>query len=211
MSDENATITEEPTPAEAPSEAPAEQPIPEPEPPRDPCLIKALEINHDVRAAESRYLAAAEEAKRLKKAFEAAQDRLSRYLSDLDMPLFDRPKAEARAPEPEAWRAFPLAGVEQFPEAALEAFEAVEVRTLGELADWSAFKKLTDLAGVGDATAEKVEGALLAFWAAHPEFAEPEIKSDSAASAEVPAGAEAEAVNGKADGEPRRGRKKGGA
>jgi hypothetical protein len=88
--------------------------------------------------------------------------------------LFDK-----NAPEPSEWRAVPLsdAGV---PAAAVTLMAGqAELATLGDLVDWQdADKKLTDIKGIGEGMAGKIEEALTAFWEAHPEFGETETKDD---------------------------------
>jgi hypothetical protein len=53
--------------------------------------------------------------------------------------------------------------------------EENQIRTFGEYAEFTAQpgRRLTDLAGVGEATAEKLQDAEMKFWAAHPEYAKP--------------------------------------
>jgi hypothetical protein len=51
------------------------------------------------------------------------------------------------------------------------ALEKAQILTLGDIAGMSKYnRRLTDLEGVGPATADKIEDALAKFWIAHPEY-----------------------------------------
>lgn len=72
--------------------------------------------------------------------------------------------------EDDAWRSVPLDSLD-LPRLALTVLEHENIRTVGDLADWSApppqgkGRRLVDIDGIGEATAEKIDEALERFWA----------------------------------------------
>lgn len=138
------------------------------EPETDPRLTKAMELNARVQKARAEYTEAAEVAKSKKKAYEAYAEGLSDYLASLveDLPLFDK------KPEPEptidlpatGWEGVQLRSIDGFPEKAAEKMEEAGITSLLQLANWSKEKRLIDIKGIGEATAEKIEAALAVFW-----------------------------------------------
>lgn len=74
---------------------------------------------------------------------------------------FDRPAGS------DDWRAVPLAQAlnGHVTDKVLEKLAEAELRTVGELADYTARCRLTDIAGIGQAKAEVIEKALEEFWA----------------------------------------------
>jgi hypothetical protein len=77
---------------------------------------------------------------------------------------------DADAPTtPDAWRSVPVADV-GFHVKTVEALTAVELTTLGKLADYLARNKWTDVKGIGEKKGEAAEDALINFWATHPEY-----------------------------------------
>lgn len=132
-------------------------------------LAKAIELNQVVLDCEAEYRLAAEDAEAKKKAMEAAQAKLNRYLASLkeEHPLFDKASPTLDIPAPDGWEGVQLATIEGFPPKVLAALdEDLGIFALGSLEAWTAAGgKLTDLDGVGPAKAEAAEKALEGFWA----------------------------------------------
>ena len=138
------------------------------------------------RAASACKSAEAEMAERkaalntAKKAFDAAVAYLRTEADNKPetLPLFDG-QTPAAAPAPasvkasppsgDAWKAWKLEDVEDLPGVALDAFERVNLRTLGDLTLWlSRGNRLEDLLGIGPAKAEKIADKLAALHLAKP-------------------------------------------
>lgn len=136
--------------------------------------VSRLALDHDVAKAK---------AGALKKQWEEACAELARMA--LDGPgLFDGPMvqtgdklvpAETPAPDPELWRAVPLSELEPhgLPMKIVEKLADLvpPIATLGDLAAFVATpnKRLTDLDGIGAASAQKIEDASAAWYAANPD------------------------------------------
>jgi hypothetical protein len=88
----------------------------------------------------------------------------------------------------EEWKSVLLTALVEFgaPEKVIAKIaEENEIHTFGDYAAFTAQpgQRITDLAGVGEATAEKLQDAEMKFWAAHPEYTKPA----PAAATEAPA------------------------
>lgn len=85
-----------------------------------------------------------------------------------DLPLFDGLGEKAEEAVDDSWRAVELASLDLSAKV-LENLDGARLTTIGELADYSANGgRLTQVAGIGPAAAEKIEDALETFWANHP-------------------------------------------
>lgn len=154
-------------------------------------LIRTAE--KEVTEADARVAAATvkvENAKALLKHEEAAREDAVASLravvtgkpTQMDLPLeptkapgkaakADKPAAESSA---DAWRGVSVHTLGLPEKLALKLIDA-DLPTVGAIAAWSAAgKRLTDIAGVGEANAQKIEDALIKFWAAHPEWCRPQ-------------------------------------
>jgi hypothetical protein len=144
-------------------------------------LRKISDANKLVREKEKVYEARKDEASKAKKELEASQERLSKIIEDVTtgetMPLFDPPDAAHAAcatvptselPEDtdDSWRAIGmeevLAGIK--PASIIQALAEAGITTIGAYADYRAKNKLTDVAGIGESKAAKIEAAEAAFW-----------------------------------------------
>lgn len=144
-------------------------------------LRKISDANKLVREKEKVYEAKKDEASKAKKELEASQERLSKIIEDVTtgetMPLFDPPEAAhaACAPVPtselpedtdDSWRGIGmeevLAGIR--PASIIQALAEAGITTLGSYADYRAKNKMTDVAGIGESKAAKIEAAEAAFW-----------------------------------------------
>ena len=107
------------------------------------------------------------------KSMQLARDRLLGRVRDGQPSLYDHVPDEP-APTPDgdptqAWRrewlGDALVGV---PKGIIEKLQAANIRTLGELAEWTAAdagrRRLADIPGIGEAAAEKIEAACEAYW-----------------------------------------------
>jgi len=160
-----------------PLDIPADPPEPTVDAPTTAAFLSALEINRRVLTLRNKHEAAADKAKKARKALDAAQEELNDFLAGCDMPLFDRPAETKPAVDPDAWRHAPL---EKFPgmkPAWLEAIQTVAAGlVLGELVDWQAQgHDLDELPGVGEATATKIADTIAVWWKEHPEFCPPPV------------------------------------
>jgi len=129
------------------------------------------------------------ELKEAKQLLDASLTELER-LVDADpeknpLPLFDPPKAAAETKPravgtSDAWRETSIDDLD-LAETAKEKLRSAGIDTVGALADWVApnkagfCRRLTDLDGVGAATADKIDEALVAFWATRPAEAPPVV------------------------------------
>ena len=90
----------------------------------------------------------------------------------LFVPLFDGLGEKAEGAEDDSWREVELASLDLSAKV-LENLDAARLTTIGELADYSSNGgRLTQVAGIGPAAAEKIENALEGFWANHPGLGE---------------------------------------
>lgn len=91
------------------------------------------------------------------------------------LPLFDnKPAAPAPAKatpdkEDDRWKGWKLEDVEDLPGGALDGFERVNLKTLGDLTSWqSRGNRLEDLPGIGPAKAEKISDTLASLHVSKP-------------------------------------------
>lgn len=136
---------------------------------------KIAAMNKDVAKAAREAHAASENAKAKKKAWEARVAELQSAIVAAEepppMPLFDaKPGTNGEYhPADDSWRAETLAeALKDVSEAVIAKLHAANLHTVGELADFTAAdggrKRITDVPGIGGATAEKIDAALEAFW-----------------------------------------------
>ena len=124
-----------------------------------------VERTRAVRAKEAAWESSKEETKAAKAAFDAADKALREFITAGPNPQLQLPLTDG-----EEWRDATLEEV-GLTAAMLKPFAASEdprITTLGELADWTAEYQLTDIKGIGEKMAEKIEAVLDAYWAAHP-------------------------------------------
>jgi hypothetical protein len=138
--------------------------------PLSPAERELAEIRAAAREAgvdEREYLVRKEAASDAKKTWEAALTRLQRLClaTQEELPLFDRP-ADAVV-EPEPWRSHPVAEL-GLPDGIVTALEEAGLATVGAMADYTEDHQITDVLGIGQAKADKIDEALLVFWATHP-------------------------------------------
>lgn len=115
----------------------------------------------------------------LKKTMEKNQARLNGVAADIvairsgnyTPPLpFGLDELAPEATGPDAWKAVPLSSLGLSPKV-IEKLEDAGLRTLGALAAWT--KPLTDVKGIGEAAAEKIEEATARYWKENPQQEEP--------------------------------------
>ena len=133
-------------------------------------LAKISELESACEKAESEFLAANEEAKWKKKAFEARVSELRKAIRQATepLPLYDQngqPSANgvAKPADDESWRSVEVTDL-VLPRSVYSHLYAAELRTIGQIADWTKDKRLIDIPGIGQATGEKIEAALDQFW-----------------------------------------------
>lgn len=123
---------------------------------------KVQELGEAAEDAKARASAA---KKRWESAAEALHETILRKPEPL--PLIDGAAARAAAIEPkadEAWRSDPIA-ILGLSESLTEKLADQGFHTIGHIADWSSKgHDLTDIEGVGAATAEKIDDALTVYW-----------------------------------------------
>ena len=73
-------------------------------------------------------------------------------------------KASDNQPEDESWKSVPVTDLDIPSSLAAILIEDNSIRTIGDIQEWSRWKRLTDLKKVGQAKAEKIEEALVEFW-----------------------------------------------
>jgi hypothetical protein len=151
-----------------PEPEPADDPADDHEPRLPPELVEEW---RDVQKAKAKYKAVKEQASALKKAWESKQEAFDQAFKDHingQQGLFDPPK---KAPAEDAWKKEPLGKVlaaAGLSEKVIEKLAEADLKTVGDLAAYvnadGGRQKLTDIKGVGPATAEKIEAALEQFW-----------------------------------------------
>lgn len=135
---------------------------------------KIEDLESECRECSLRMAEAAEESKEAKKAYEAAVSRLRSAVRDATSGQQELPFAE----EPELWRAVTLAELEISGKLA-ESLTEAKLDTLGAIADYTAAGNLlTDLKGVGEKAAAKIEAATADWWERHPEMRPDEKASE---------------------------------
>jgi hypothetical protein len=143
------------------------------------CAIELLQAEQDVRDAKE--LAKGKKASHL----HAVRELQAEIKGDATRPLLNamegREPIKAAPVEAttldESWRVVTLQSLDGLTEAIVLHLHAADLHTVGELADYTAGRKvgkhgprdqgrrLTDLKGIGPAAAETIENAMTAFWA----------------------------------------------
>jgi hypothetical protein len=133
-------------------------------------LRRIVELNRNVAAAQAKYDRADRARKATKEALEEEQAILNEFIAGLDeeLPLFDRkPDGEAPADDTSSsWRSVHIEKLADFglPGPLIGILVEAGITSVGAVADWTLTKPLTEIAGVGQAKAEKIADALEAFW-----------------------------------------------
>lgn len=76
------------------------------------------------------------------------------------------PGTNGHAPKTDAWKDAKLADVLALPAAIHQSMADAQLRTMGQLAEFTVRNRLTDIPGIGEVKASKIEDALEKFWAA---------------------------------------------
>lgn len=182
--------TEEPSQAESEDGEPMESRVPRRSSgPSNDSLGEIFITQMEVRHKQAKVEECKEKLKAAKADEELAVQKLMEAIDQAkqaDSPtLFDRPaetteSAESfeqtgtkestdsgECPPDESWRALPLSEVlVGIPDSNLEKLADAKLDTLGQLSDWlkDERNRLTDLPGIGQAKAEKIENKLMEFW-----------------------------------------------
>lgn len=106
------------------------------------------------------------------------------FVGKLDFDGAEKPVGEEPAPasDPEAWRAIPLSET-GIPAKIVQTLADAGLNTMGEMSDFMARGRLTDIKGIGKGKAEQIENTLADYWVRHPEYtpnAEPAPAPDAA-------------------------------
>lgn len=131
---------------------------------------------------------AATAAKEAKKRYEAAIDEHFELEAELDSDQLRLPLGDADEPEPaaaapagdESWREVKLSSLDGLPEGVWGKLALANIYTIGDVADRQRSEqfRLTDIDGIGQASADKIDAALAAFWAQRPGAAGDEVGPD---------------------------------
>jgi hypothetical protein len=156
---------------------------------RAEALQHIVELNTRIGNAAAEHAVKQADAKQAKERVEGLYTELRNYIDELSkpLPLFDKKKGEqapAKALDDEAWRGVPIETLVShgLPQSLVVRLGEASLTTIGLLADFTnAGKRLTDLDGVGEAKAEKIEQALERFWS---EWKAPEPESEPEPAAE---------------------------
>lgn len=158
----------------------------------DPDLSQLFKLRDRVRELEAREYQAHENYKVAKKNRESAQAEVDDYIDEMRQPtLFNvdalpRPEAakpaEAQDDESDDWKATTTAELGlPVPIVTLLDAHNPAIRTLGDIADFTASGgQLTDIKGIGEAKATKIEDACNAFWGRYGRPAESGVSEESA-------------------------------
>lgn len=127
--------------------------------------------------------------KQAKKDFKSAVDTLEGIVQrgPENYPLFDKAGGNAtEAAADESWREVEISELEGLTSGLCSKLYEAGIDTIGKLADYTkdGQAQITDIDGIGPAAAEKIEGAMTAFWASRPS---PVSESDTVATEEAPA------------------------
>ncbi len=141
-------------------------------------VLRAIrEADAKVGSELAKWESAKAEASIAKKRYELAVDKLRSVIESADQMQLPFPGDE-ESPSREAWRDVSVDELD-IPDALKAKLREAGLATLGEMATYAITGQLIDIEGVGQASAEKIERALEAYWAAHPQpEAEPEVESD---------------------------------
>lgn len=148
-------------------------------------LARIISLNAEVSLLHHAHLIAAESAKEKKKAWESASERLQSTIRGFSerYPLFDREKPQESSSEPakavadESWREVDIDILVShgLSESIAEKLEENGIATIGDLADLTrehGDRWRSELKGIGEAKAEKIDAAFSAFWAANPQHSD---------------------------------------
>jgi hypothetical protein len=142
-------------------------------------LNRVRALKTQVRAQKSEYALAKAHASELKKEFESSVEKLLKLieLSEQGAPLFDGikndDKGEANLEADDSWKEVKLAEVfVALPSGLRQKVEDASLVTLHELTEFCKSQALTDIPGVGQANADKLDQALQEFWQRRKEAAE---------------------------------------
>lgn len=169
--------------------APATSPV-DATPETEHSLLKRIgECARECKEAESYVAECKAELKEAKGYYEKLAARLSNLClaleNDKDRPLLAKMEASpplpvdggeavaaeaatdaplAVEPEDESWKDFEVCNLD-IPDGVVKSLHEAEIETMGELAEFTAVKKLTDIDGIGPGKAAKIEEATMKFWA----------------------------------------------
>jgi len=145
--------------------------------------VKLFELLSEADAADREVLTIKESLKEAKEESEEAQVALRRYLrklrgdQDKTYPLFDSNLASLVevainppvTPEEEPdrpWRKVLLETL--FSGVALKRLQDANLETVGDMADFTNNSRITEIEGIGQATADKIEKRMVEYWAENP-------------------------------------------
>jgi hypothetical protein len=128
----------------------------------------------EIRRCENRADLCRREHKTAKEELDSANAELCRIIDDFncEMPLFDNvnqtqpgePTDASASEDDETWLMTPLTKT-TLSNATLKKLADSEIKTMGDLADWTnAGKLLTDIPGIGEKAADKIDVATGKFW-----------------------------------------------
>jgi hypothetical protein len=123
---------------------------------------------------------AREKSKAAKANLEEARGALFDMVRDLNTPkpLLDHMESDG-------WKKMPLSEITGIGTALADRLVegsngVIKARTLGALAAFTADHKLTDIAGIGQGQAKKIEDALMDFWKRNPQFCQDKVGTKGA-------------------------------
>jgi hypothetical protein len=136
-----------------------------------------------VRAAQAEFHVAKDEASQLRKVMDHEQEKLFKLveLSQEPAPLFDGvqtdDKGQADLDTDDSWKDVKLEEVFAGLTAVLrQKVTDAALVTMNDITEWCKAKKLTDIPGVGEGNAKKLENAIDEFWQRRKEAAEATTK-----------------------------------
>jgi hypothetical protein len=142
-------------------------------------LNRIRALKDEVRVDFTNFQLAKKEASDLKKEWETSVEKLLKLidLSQEGSPLFDGiqtdDKGQANLETDDSWKDVRLSEIfAGLPPGLQQKVEDASLLTLSEITEWCKHKRLTDIPGVGQANATKLEEAIDAFWARRKEAAE---------------------------------------
>lgn len=141
---------------------------------RDPnveLLAYIKECEHECAEAQLEVDSLASDLKAARHVLEKAIEKLRAAARGDDMPLFDRAAGDT-PPDPEAWRKVPTSELGIAEGTVTIMKEVADIETLGGLTDFLGDGKsdLSNIKGIGEAKAEKIEDELATWWEKHPEM-----------------------------------------
>lgn len=162
--------------SDLPADAPVGDTLPDPgvidpvpPPQKSAYQMKLMSLERAISRQDTEIEELSNELKVAKAQREGLIGDLRKAVRDADQP--DIPFKESELESVDDWKDVPLADVlkAHVSEKIIEKLTEAELTTVGQLAEYTAKCRLTDIKGIGQAKAEQIEKAMEHFWATRPQ------------------------------------------